>query len=229
MLLPIFLLSFTCFFASGSDERPLVIVIPSYNNAKYYQKNLDSVFKQKYENYRVIYIDDCSPDGTYDLVKQYITEHVQEDRMLLFKNKERRGALTNHYKAVHLCADHEIVIQLDGDDWFAHEHVLARINKAYDNPNVWLTYGQHRVYPTGERGKCRHMPEAVIKRQAYREYDWITSALRTFYAGLFKRIKLQDLLYEGDFFATSCDLAFMYPMLEMAAGRIKFIDEVLYI
>jgi len=229
MQLFILLLSFTYFFASGSDERPLVIVIPSYNNAQYYQKNLDSVFNQKYENYRVIYIDDCSPDGTYDLVKQYVAECAQEDSIILLKNKERRGALANHYKAVHSCADHEIIVQLDGDDWFAHEHVLARINKAYDNPHVWITYGQHEIYPTGERGKCRHMPKAIIKRHAYREYDWITSALRTFYAGLFKCIKLQDLLYEGDFFATACDLAFMYPMLEMASGKIKFIDRVLYI
>jgi len=212
-----------------THERSFVVVIPSYNNAEWYQKNLDSVFIQQYENYRVIYIDDYSPDGTGDLVKRYVLECGQAGRTTVIKNNERRGALANHYKAVHMCGDYEIVIQLDGDDWFAHEEVLARINEAYKNPNVWLTYGQHEIHPTGEVGRCRVMPNAVIAHHAYREYAWVSSAPRTFYAWLFKQIRLQDLLCDGDFFATGGDIAFMYPMLEMAAGKIKFIDEILYI
>ncbi len=217
------------FVRASKSEHPLVVVVPSYNNAQWYQKNLDSIFMQQYEHYRVIYIDDCSPDGTYELVKRYVSECQYKDRITLLKNKERRGALANHFKAVHMCENHEIIVTLDGDDWFAHERVLDRVNEAYNDSDVWLTYGQHEIYPTNERGKCRKMRKAVITHNAYREYEWITSALRTFYAGLFKRIKLQDLLYEGDFFAVSGDLAFMYPMLEMAAGRISFIDEILYI
>ena len=46
-----------------------VIVIPSYNNAQWYKRNLDSVFAQTYKNFSVIYLDDCSPDGTGQLVK----------------------------------------------------------------------------------------------------------------------------------------------------------------
>ena len=214
---------------TGAHERPFVVVIPSYNNAEWYQKNLDSVFMQQYENYRVIYIDDYSPDGTGDLVKRYVLGCEQDGRTTVIKNNERCGALANHYKAVHMCGDYEIIIQLDGDDWFAREDVLTRINEEYENQNVWLTYGQYEIYPTDEVGRCRVMPEVVITYHAYREYDWISSAPRTFYAWLFKQIRLQDLLCDGDFFAAGGDLAFMYPMLEMAAGKIKFIDEVLYI
>lgn len=36
-------------------------------------------------------------------------------------------------------------------------------------------------------------------------------------------------MYEGDFFAVTWDMAILFPMLEMAAGRVKFIDEVLYV
>jgi hypothetical protein len=39
-------------------ENPLVVIIPSYKNAKYYKQNLDSVFNQNYTNYRVIYVAD---------------------------------------------------------------------------------------------------------------------------------------------------------------------------
>ena len=59
---------------------PLAVVIPSYNNAQWYKLTLDSIFSQKYENFRVVYIDDASPDGTGDLVEQYIHEHGLEHK-----------------------------------------------------------------------------------------------------------------------------------------------------
>jgi len=211
-------------------ERPLVIVVPSYKNEAWCLKNLDSIFSQQYTNFRVILIiDDARQDATLSKVQEYLKERDLADKVTIIANQTRRGALANHIEAVSLCKDWEIVVQLDGDDWFAHDLVLARVNAAYADPNVWLTYGQHEVYPKGKKGQCRAVPKNVLKLAAYREYAWITSALRTFYAGLFKQIKLEDFIDEGAFFATSCDFAFMIPMLEMAQGKIKFIDEILYI
>src|SRR5579872_96758 len=82
-----------------AEQKPLVIVIPSYNNSDWYRKNLDSVFAQDYDNYRIIYIDDCSIDGTYELVRDYIVENGQKERVTLIKNDRRQGALANHYRA----------------------------------------------------------------------------------------------------------------------------------
>src|SRR5690242_8244224 len=116
---------------SFEQQKSLVIIIPSYNNQRYYKQNLDSVFYQLYDNYRVIYIDDCSNDGTYNLVNDYIEnlpgqicsawEHLSRDlakesRITFIRNKQRLGALQNLYNAIHSCKDYEIVITLDGDD-----------------------------------------------------------------------------------------------------------------
>lgn len=213
-----------------ATKKPIVVVIPSYNNAQWCKRNLQSVFMQHYTNYRVIYIDDCSNDGTYELVEQYVRECQQEKRVLLLRNNERRGALANHYKAVHLCDDNEIVFNIDGDDWLKHEYVFTRINKVYSDPNVWLTYGSYENYPSGRPGECsRPMPDGVRIYNAYREHTYITSHLRTFYAGLFKQIKLGDFLYDGQFIQASCDTAFMFPMLEMASERVKYLNEVFYV
>lgn len=212
-----------------NGEKHIVVVIPSYNNKEWYRLNLGMLFLQKYQNYRVVYVDDCSNDGTADLVEQYIANCGQQHRVQLIKNKERQGALYNLYHAIHACDNHSIVITYDGDDWFKDEEVLARVNKAYQDPNVWLTYGQFEVYPGNTLGQCQPMPEYVIKSHSYRQQPWITSHLRTFYAGLFKEIKEQDLLFEGKFFEVTWDQAFLFPMLEMANGHIKFIDTVLYV
>ena len=59
-----YLLLFLLFFCRiGAEEKPMVVVIPSYNNIKWYKKNLDSVLNQKYQNFRVILIDDVLTSG----------------------------------------------------------------------------------------------------------------------------------------------------------------------
>jgi cellulose synthase/poly-beta-1,6-N-acetylglucosamine synthase-like glycosyltransferase len=49
-------------------KKSVVVIIPSYNNAEWYDKNLSSVFAQDYQNYKVVYMDDNSDDDTYKLV-----------------------------------------------------------------------------------------------------------------------------------------------------------------
>lgn len=222
-----------CVFAIQSasiinGERPLVVVIPSFNNSTWYKLNLGTVFFQQYSNYRVIYIDDCSTDNTGDLVQQYIKDCGQQHRVTFIHNESNKGALHNLYYAIHSCQDHEIVLTLDGDDWFNNIRVMSIVNDAYKDPLVWMTYGQFQIYPTGQIGQCKPLPAYVVNARCYRNEDWITSHLRTFYAGLFKQIAKEDLFYKGDFFKVTGDLAFMYPLLELADGRLKFIDTILY-
>lgn len=210
-------------------ERPIVIVIPSYNNAQWYRYNLGSVFIQNYQNYRVIYLDDHSPDGTGQLVEEFIRENHQQDRVTLIRNEQRVGALANTYRGVWACKPEEIVIILDGDDWFAHERVCERINRAYADPDVWMTYGQFCYYPGGSMGWARAVPDSVIAANGIRSYDWVTTHLRSFYAGLFQKIDVQDLMYGDWFFTTTGDLAYTYPMIEMAGVHSRFIPDLLYV
>lgn len=218
-----------CSYICGYIEKPIVIIVPSFNNSQWCMKNMHSIAIQKYSNYRVIYINDCSTDDTGALVANYIQTMGLQELIMLINNPKRLGALANLYNAIHSCDDKEIIVTLDGDDWFADDMVLFRINQAYQAENVWLTYGQFKTYPQDTVGFCRDFPTGIIRGNFFREYEWISSHPRTFYAALFKQIKLRDLLYEGVFFDVTWDMAFMYPMLEMAAERIAFIPDVLYV
>ncbi len=211
-------------------EKPLVVMIASYNNQKWYQQNLGSVFDQDYTNYRVIYCDDCSDDHTGDLVQAYIKQRGKENKVTLLKNPERRKALANYYRAIHLCGDLEIIVQLDGDDWFSHNRVLSRINELYQDPNVWLAHSQFKRWPSGKIGDAQETPHSVIQAQSYRQNKfWLWTGLRTFYAGLAKQIKLAHLLFkDGTFFPSCSDGALIFPLLELAANHYAFIPDALY-
>ncbi len=213
----------------GKRDKEFVIVIPSYNNREWYQHNIDSALNQAYEHFQVIYIDDASTDGTGHLVEQYIKQHPRRDRITLIRNKERLGAMLNRYRVFHTIADHKIICELDGDDWYADENVLTRLNKEYADPNVWLTFGQFKRVPNNTIGQSHPIAKPVLDNNVYRVDGYYTSMLRTYYAWLYKKINLQDLLFKGKPFSTGTDIATMYPMVEMAVNHARYIDDVLYI
>jgi glycosyltransferase involved in cell wall biosynthesis len=180
-------------------------------------------------DFRVIYIDDASPARLSDRVEEYAAEYGVREKIALVRNEENQGALANIFRAVWMCDPEEIVVNLDGDDWFAHRDVLAQLNQVYSDPSVWLTYGQFVYYPTYQPGIGQEIPNEVIQNNAFRAYAKGTTALRTFYAGLFHQIDREDLLYNGDFFQAAYDMAIMLPMLEMAGRHIRFVPEVSYV
>jgi hypothetical protein len=212
--------------------KPICVITTSRNNADWYKRNLDSVFAQNYpqDKIHLIYCDDASMDNTYDLVWDYVVQCGWQKKVTLLGSDRRRGALFNHWRAIHLCSPETIVVNLDGDDWFSHDNVLQVINEKYKDPNVWMTFGQYEEYHQKGRkiGHCRDIPQVVKQRNAYRTFDWVSSHLRTFYAGLFHQIPLGYLLYKDDFFTSAVDLAMMFAMLELSDGRVQFISDVLY-
>ncbi|GMU19031.1 MAG: hypothetical protein AMXMBFR12_02230 [Candidatus Babeliales bacterium] len=224
-----YLLFFINSAATIDSLKKIIIITASYNNQMWVSNYFESLKKQTYQNWVVIYIDDCSTDQTFSSIQEYIKEAQLDSKFILIHNEERMGHLFNQYHAIHACDPNNLILILDGDDWLAHEHVLEEINKIYQDENIWLTYGQFWYFQKSKKGFCKAIPFEVIENNGIRDISWRTSHPRTFYAGLFQQIKIEDLWYEGNFFPKCADVATMFPMIEMAGPHIKFIPEVLYI
>jgi glycosyltransferase involved in cell wall biosynthesis len=213
------------------SEKPFAIVVASYNNAEFFQKNLDSIFNQNYSNYRVIYIDAASTDGTYEKVKNHVTQKEQWGRFTLSKNTVRKKPLENWFNAIHSCKDHEIIVEVDGDDFLAHPNVLKKINSVYNENDIWITFGNYQSL--SDKKPCAWgmpVPSKYIKENNFRKWPHLPIHLRTFYAWLFKKIKKEDLLDDdGKFYQMTGDVAMLLPMMEMAGYKHKFIKEILYL
>jgi glycosyltransferase involved in cell wall biosynthesis len=212
------------------NEKHIFVVVASYNNAQWYRKNLDSIYGQNYSNYAVVYVDDCSTDRTGALVDEYVKICNQQSRTKIIHNTQRKGALENIYKSVQAINDEVIIVIVDGDDWLATPDALSLINKIYSRYDVWLTYGSYQTYngikifPTF--GGV--LPEPIVEHNTMRQYSWVASHMRTFYAGLLKRVREEDLQFDGVFFDKAADLAIMFPMLEMAGKHSMHVPDVLY-
>ena len=208
------------------EKRSFVIFVSGFNNGAFVEKTLRSIFSQQYPNYRLIYVDDASTDGSASLASDAIYASGQVPRTTFLRNEKRLGPLANLVWAARSCRDDEIFVILNGEDWLAHEWVLNRLNQYYANADLWLTYGQYREFPSYRLGSCAPLAPNASLRQTPAAH---ITHLKTFYAGLFKKIDEADLWMQGNFLPGSFDLAIMLPMLEMAQNHTQFIPETLYL
>jgi glycosyltransferase involved in cell wall biosynthesis len=216
-----------------TDTLKFCIVISSYNNIKYASQNLNSIFKQNYNNWRIKYFDDSSDDGMSELVSQIkLDSGLSDNKFLLVRHPKRlRSASYNIYEAAHnFCSNEEVMVLVDGDDMLATDDVLKKLAQVYKDNKIWLTYGSFIQIPSGDLDSCCNNIINKKKWSKLRSLPWSTSHLRTAYTWLFKKINVNDLKYKGEFMKSAWDKAFMYPMLEMAGkNRIQYTKDILYL
>ncbi len=61
------------------------IVLPTYNGEKYINSAIDSIIGQTYKNWELIIVNDCSTDGTLDIINNYA---LKDSRIKVINNKK---------------------------------------------------------------------------------------------------------------------------------------------
>ncbi len=185
---------------------------------------------QNYTNYRIIYINDCSSDETKSKVENFSELFYKKNiKFHLINNIKKIGSLASKYNYINeFINDDEIVVVLDGDDSLIGNYVFNYLNYIYSKHNIWVTYGSY-LNTSGKISFQKKYPKNVISSNNFRQY-FHPSHLRTYYAFLFKKInKMYFTDNAGAFFKTGEDKATMYPLLELAGNRHKFINFFLYL
>tara|TARA_R110000851_G_scaffold84910_1_gene184874 strand:- start:1502 stop:2260 length:759 start_codon:yes stop_codon:yes gene_type:complete len=212
-----------------SVANHFTIIIPSYNNEQWAKKCLDSALTQNYDNYDVVYINDCSTDDTAGVVDQIINETETKAEVRVINNEVNRKALYNLYHQIGAAKKGSIIVTLDGDDWLPNDGILNHLNKVYESEDIWMTAGSYIDNIAGMVG-CPSIVDGYWLGNI-RMKTWTISHLRTFRRELFMKIKYEDLIDNDDYFYKfTFDQAMMYPMAEMSGpDHFREIKKVMYV
>ena len=88
------------------------LVIPVLNKIMYLERLIKSIQNQLYENIEIIFVDDCSNDGSIQLIQKYMRK---DKRIILIQHKKNMGTLITRNEGV-LNSSGEYIIFLDPDD-----------------------------------------------------------------------------------------------------------------
>lgn len=217
-------------FCPVLEDQRIVAIVLAQDVEEYVERNLRSLFDQTYAHMRIIYIDNSSTDRTYKRAQKWIERSGRSDCITLIKTEKSRPALEVLYDVIGSCDPREVVVYIDGRDWLAHENVFKHLNCAYANPDVWMTYSRFISHPNyREIEGIPLSPSIVQEKRLRKELQEGGMPFITFYAALFQEIKLQDLMYKGEFIKQCINLTLQLPLIEMGMEHALFIDEVSYV
>lgn len=119
-------------------NTPLVsVIIPNYCHAKYLDQRIQSVLNQTYQNFEMIILDDCSPDGGAS--KAVIEKYRNNPHICsIIYNEQNSGSPYKQWKKGADMAHGELLWIAESDD-YADEHfleVLVPQFEKHDNVSV---------------------------------------------------------------------------------------------
>ena len=213
-------------------QNKFIIVVPVYNAEKYIFTCIESILKQTYKNYELIVVNDKSTDRTKSLLSNRHTKYKKIKPFMIIERLKNSGSPLDSFSyGIDMLPSNDpedIIITVDGDDYLYDNNVLDYLNSIYQDPNIWMSYGQYVPLSKTYKNYCK----PIIDFRNYRRNEyWCTSHLRTLKRKIWNNIDPRDLKDEnGNFYKYAGDLAYMFPALEMCGPKhTKFIDKVLYV
>lgn len=93
------------------------ILVPVYGVEQYIERCAVSLFEQTYQNIEYIFVDDCSPDKSIEILRRVVDVYPERKiHVQIVKHESNRGLAAARNTAVENCRT-EFLIHVDGDDW----------------------------------------------------------------------------------------------------------------
>ena len=103
------------------DYGLVSIIMPNYNSEKYIKATIKSVLAQTYQNWELLFVDDCSSDTSLGIANAF-----QDERIRIFSMKENGGAALARNKAIEEAKGRWIAF-LDSDDLWTSDKLEKQI------------------------------------------------------------------------------------------------------
>lgn len=122
------------------NTLPLIsVVVPNYNHSSFLGIRLDSIFKQSYPNFEVILLDDCSTDGSRDILLQF-KDHPKVSQCVF--NAENSGNTYKQWNRGIKLAKGEYIWIAESDDYCEHNFLTEVSKPLIKDRGITLAYCQ---------------------------------------------------------------------------------------
>lgn len=117
------------------------IIIPNYNNASWLDQMFESIYKQTYDGYSIVFVDDCSTDDSVEIAYKWRDKFNElpgwygDFEIIENGHKRWNGGSRNIGLRSSTTLIGTYVLFLDSDDYFADEHCLKNIAEAIEANN----------------------------------------------------------------------------------------------
>ena len=117
---------------------PLVsVAIITYNQKEFLKLAIESVLLQDYKPIEIVVGDDCSTDGTQQMLKVYQQKYPGT---FIIKLSEKNDGITSNSNAVHFACTGKYIAWLGGDDLMLPTKITKQVAFLESNPDFNIVY-----------------------------------------------------------------------------------------
>lgn len=107
------------------SNKSLAILLATYNSEKYLREQLNSLFGQTYQDWKLFVHDDGSSDNTLSIVKEYATKHSN----IVILDFPPTGGAKSNFMHMLSCVEAEYYMFCDHDDVWINTKVELTLKK----------------------------------------------------------------------------------------------------
>lgn len=120
-------------------QKKISIIIPVYNASKYFERLLQSLEKQTYKNYEVIFINDGSTDNSLEILK------ANKKNNFVIIDQSNQGVSAARNKGLDIATGYYITF-IDSDDYVDEKYLEALITNLEKNNSDLCVMGYNKIY-----------------------------------------------------------------------------------
>ncbi|HSX31633.1 MAG TPA: glycosyltransferase [Candidatus Saccharimonadales bacterium] len=209
-------------------KKPLLSVcVITYNHARYIQEALDNILAQEVNfEWQLIVADDCSTDGTRDILLDYKKRFPERIHLILQKNNV--GAEQNWLDLI-AYPKTKYLLYMEGDDYFTDNTKLQKqVDFLESHPDFALCF--HPVRVVYEDGSKEEEIFPSVEQRAYKKVLKLDDLLA------YNFIQTNSVMYRWRFIKEDVKKVFpknvipgdwMLHLLHAEVGKIGFMDRVM--
>lgn len=201
------------------------ILVPVYGVEKYIEKCARSLFEQSYENIEYVFVDDCSPDNSINVLNHVIDDYPQRKSSIkIIRHKENMGLAAARNTGI-LNANGDYIFNMDSDDYLELNAIEILQDAAKETNADIVTCDYKKVYPNRwtilksgiSEDKTRYIRNLLTRRTSF---------------NLSGKLIRKALITKNDIHAISgvnqAEDYITYPRLAYYAEKITYVNKPLY-
>lgn len=126
-----------------TDYPPATLAVLFYKHEKFVEDTVAGALSQTYPNLEIIFSDDNSPDGTFEVLKKAVEGYQGPHKVILNRNERNMGLVQHVNKLLFELAHGEFLFLNGGDDVSLPERVSRQMDHFLSDPAVMAVTGSY--------------------------------------------------------------------------------------
>ena len=115
------------------------VIVPNFDHASHLKARLESIYAQTYSNFEVILLDDCSSDGSVQVLNEYAVRYAEKTTTCF--NSENSGGVFQQWRNGLALANGELIWIAESDDECS-ANFLDELVQFFANTAVMLAFAR---------------------------------------------------------------------------------------